>query len=76
MAFTKQELQKIKDHLTPEAKIELADNFKLSLGSIKNILGGRAHNDDVIIAALAMALKIKAEKEAQINEAKKSIAAL
>jgi hypothetical protein len=76
MNFSKQELQKIKEHLTSEAKAELAADFSLSLGSIKNILGGRAQNETFVLAAIEKAKAIKADKEAKLLEAKKTLAGL
>ena len=60
MAFTKEELQKIRAALTAAELTQLADNFNLKPGSLRNILAGRAKNEAVVLAAFDKA-------EEQIN---------
>lgn len=76
MEISKQELQKIKGYLKPEDKASLAERFKLSTGTIRNILNGNNQNAVVLEAAIQVALKNKSDDANRLAAIQKSLSAL
>ena len=69
MAFTNEELQKIKADLPRGAQRKLAVQFDLSYGAIRNILAGNHNNDEVVLAAFEMGR----EYRQKLEQAKKTL---
>lgn len=72
MAWTSEELKKIRENLPLNGRQILADKFEITYRSIGRILSGTSKNDAVLIAASAMAR----EHQELIEKSKQSINAL
>lgn len=70
MAWSKEELGKLRSELPRGAAAELSQLCGLKPGSIRNILSGQAKNDEVILAAIDLAKAY----QAKLAQGKKSIA--
>lgn len=76
MSLTKQDLEKIRVNLILEDKQTLSSEFKITIGSVRNILGGRAQNDALVERATELALKRKSLEAERISKIQKAIKAL
>jgi len=72
MEFTREELKKVSSNLPPSGREQLAEKFKIKLGSLRNILAGRSTNNEVVLAAIELA---EGHKKA-LKEAKEKLSAL
>lgn len=74
--WSKDELTKLRSNLPDTWKKDIAAQFNLSQGTVKNILYGTQEGEKVIIAAIELAGKYKPLKEKLITQAKEALAQL